>query len=101
MAFIRGIEMIIEDFELPDQFVKARFNTLFNRSGYRWYIKLRQEHEQQSLTWWKTQIINKWNNDFCRSNVETASESSKYNADKDRALPWFFQEKRHINSILS
>ncbi|MBW0514209.1 hypothetical protein O181_053924 [Austropuccinia psidii MF-1] len=29
MEFIRGIDMMKEDFELPDRLVKARFNTLF------------------------------------------------------------------------
>ncbi|MBW0588052.1 hypothetical protein O181_127767 [Austropuccinia psidii MF-1] len=31
MEFIRGINMIKEDFELPEQSVTARFNTLFTR----------------------------------------------------------------------
>ncbi|MBW0514224.1 hypothetical protein O181_053939 [Austropuccinia psidii MF-1] len=35
MEFIRCIEMIKEDFKLPDIFVTARFNTLFTRSGHR------------------------------------------------------------------
>ncbi|MBW0556309.1 hypothetical protein O181_096024 [Austropuccinia psidii MF-1] len=56
MEFIRGIEMIKEDLELPDRLVTARFNTLFTRSAHRWYIKLRQAHGHQSWTWWKPQI---------------------------------------------
>ncbi|MBW0590945.1 hypothetical protein O181_130660 [Austropuccinia psidii MF-1] len=31
MEFIRGIDMIKEDFELPDRLVTARFNTLFTK----------------------------------------------------------------------
>ncbi|MBW0566826.1 hypothetical protein O181_106541 [Austropuccinia psidii MF-1] len=31
MEFIGGIDMIKEDFELPDRLVTARFNTLFTR----------------------------------------------------------------------
>ncbi|MBW0543357.1 hypothetical protein O181_083072 [Austropuccinia psidii MF-1] len=60
MEFLRGINMIKEDFELPDRLVTARFKTLFTKSAHRWYIKLRQAHGHQSCTWWKTQIINKW-----------------------------------------
>ncbi|MBW0555176.1 hypothetical protein O181_094891 [Austropuccinia psidii MF-1] len=63
MEFIREIDRIKEDFELPERIVTARFNTLFTRSVHRWYIKLRQAHVHQSWTWWKTQIINKWAND--------------------------------------
>ncbi|MBW0532210.1 hypothetical protein O181_071925 [Austropuccinia psidii MF-1] len=48
MEFIRGIEMIKEDFELPDRLVKDRLNSLFTKSAHRWYIKLRQAHGHQS-----------------------------------------------------
>ncbi|MBW0565719.1 hypothetical protein O181_105434 [Austropuccinia psidii MF-1] len=99
MKFIRGIEMIKEDFELPDRLVTERFNTLFTREAHRWYIKLRQAHGHQSWTWWKTQIINKWANDSWRVKVETAFESSKFNAYKDKALPWFFQQKDRLTAL--
>ncbi|MBW0586743.1 hypothetical protein O181_126458 [Austropuccinia psidii MF-1] len=99
MEFIRGIDMIKEDFELPDRLVTARFNTLFTRSAHRWYIKLRQAHGHQSWTWWKTQIINKWANDAWRFKVETAFESAKFNADKDKALPWFCQQKDRLTAL--
>ncbi|MBW0513768.1 hypothetical protein O181_053483 [Austropuccinia psidii MF-1] len=64
IEFTRGIEMIEEDFELPERLLKARFNTLFTRSAHRWYINLRQAYGHQSWTCWKTQIINKWTNDY-------------------------------------
>ncbi|MBW0532500.1 hypothetical protein O181_072215 [Austropuccinia psidii MF-1] len=51
MEFIRGIEMIKEDFELPDRLVTAIFNTPFTRSAHRWYIKFREAHGHQSWTW--------------------------------------------------
>ncbi|MBW0523963.1 hypothetical protein O181_063678 [Austropuccinia psidii MF-1] len=41
MKLIRGIDMIKEDFELPERLVTERFNTLFTISAHRWYIKLR------------------------------------------------------------
>ncbi|MBW0519198.1 hypothetical protein O181_058913 [Austropuccinia psidii MF-1] len=97
--FIRGVDMIKEDFELPDRLVKARFNTLFTKSAHRWYIKLRQAHGHQSWTWWKTQIINKWENDAYRFKVETAFEYSKFNADKDKALPRFCQQKDRLTAL--
>ncbi|MBW0569465.1 hypothetical protein O181_109180, partial [Austropuccinia psidii MF-1] len=99
MEFIRGIDMIKEDFELPDRLVTARFNTLFTKSAHRWYIKIRQAHGHQSWTWWKTQIINKWANDAWRFKVETAFESAKFNADKDKALPWFCQQKDRLTAL--
>ncbi|MBW0580779.1 hypothetical protein O181_120494 [Austropuccinia psidii MF-1] len=99
MELIRGIDMIKEDFELPDRLVTARFNTLFTKSAHRGYIRLRQAHGHQSLTWWKTQIINKWANDARRFKVETVFESARFNADKDKALPWFFQQKDRLTAL--
>ncbi|MBW0555461.1 hypothetical protein O181_095176 [Austropuccinia psidii MF-1] len=68
-------------------------------SAHRWYIKLRQAHGHQSWTWWKTQIINKWANDAWRFKVETAFESAKFNADKDKALPLFCQQKDRLTAL--
>ncbi|MBW0517471.1 hypothetical protein O181_057186 [Austropuccinia psidii MF-1] len=91
--------MIKEDFELQDRLVTATFNTLFTRSSHRWYIKLRQEHGHQSLTWWKTQIIKKWANDAWRFKVETAFESPKFISGKDKALPWFCQQNDRLIAL--
>ncbi|MBW0562894.1 hypothetical protein O181_102609 [Austropuccinia psidii MF-1] len=91
--------MIKEYFELPDRLVTAIFNTLFTKSAHRWYIKLRQAHGHQIWTWWKAQIVNKWANDAWRLKVETAFESEKFNADKDKALPWFCQQKDRLTAL--
>ncbi|MBW0543950.1 hypothetical protein O181_083665 [Austropuccinia psidii MF-1] len=93
MEFIRGIDMIKEDFELPDRLVKARFNTLFTRSAHRWYIKLRQAHGHQNLTWWKAQIINTWAKDAWRFKVETAFDSYKFDADETKLYHGFANRK--------
>ncbi|MBW0590458.1 hypothetical protein O181_130173 [Austropuccinia psidii MF-1] len=99
MEFIRRIDMIKEDFELPDRLVTARSNTLFTRSAHRWYIKLRQAHGHQSWNWWKRQIIHKWANVSCRFKLETAFNSAKFNVDKDKALPWFCQQKDRLTEL--
>ncbi|MBW0512211.1 hypothetical protein O181_051926 [Austropuccinia psidii MF-1] len=91
--------MIKEDFELSERLVTARFNTWFTISAQRMYIKLRKEHGHQSWTWWKNQTINKWANDSWRFKVKTALESSKFNSDKDRALPWFCQQKDRSTAL--
>ncbi|MBW0477632.1 hypothetical protein O181_017347 [Austropuccinia psidii MF-1] len=96
MEFIRGIDMIKEDFELPDILITERFCTLFTRLAHRWYIKLRQAQGHQSWTWWRTQIIKKWAND---SWVETSFEYSELNDDKDRYLPLFCQQKDRLTEF--
>ncbi|MBW0528001.1 hypothetical protein O181_067716 [Austropuccinia psidii MF-1] len=67
--------------------------------AHRWYIKLRQAHGHQSWTWWKNQIIKKWPNDSWRRKVETAFESSRFNSDKDKALPWFCQQRDRLTAL--
>ncbi|MBW0513451.1 hypothetical protein O181_053166 [Austropuccinia psidii MF-1] len=99
MEFIRGIDMIKEDFELPDRLVTARFNTSFTRSAHRWYIELRKAHGHKSWTLWKPQIINKWANNTWRFEVETAFESAKFNSDKDKSLPCFCQRKDRLTAL--
>ncbi|MBW0528426.1 hypothetical protein O181_068141 [Austropuccinia psidii MF-1] len=95
MEFIRGVDMIKEYFELTERLVTERFSPLFTRSAHRCYIKLRQAHGHQSWTWWKTQIINKWANYAWRFKVKTAAESAKFNANKDKALPWFSNKRTY------
>ncbi|MBW0529745.1 hypothetical protein O181_069460 [Austropuccinia psidii MF-1] len=63
MEFIRGIDMIKKDFQLPETLVTGRFNTLFTKSAHRCYIDLIPAHGHQSWTWRKNQIINQWAND--------------------------------------
>ncbi|MBW0537780.1 hypothetical protein O181_077495 [Austropuccinia psidii MF-1] len=71
MEFIRGMDMIKEDFELPDRLLDLV----------------------------EAQIINKGANDAWRFKVETALESAKFNADKDKALPWFFQQQGRLKAL--
>ncbi|MBW0545466.1 hypothetical protein O181_085181 [Austropuccinia psidii MF-1] len=87
MELIRGIDMSNKDFQLLERLVTARLKTLFTESAHGWYIKLRIAHGHQILTWEKTQILNKWAKDSWRLEVETAFESAKFNAEKDRDLP--------------
>ncbi|MBW0532683.1 hypothetical protein O181_072398 [Austropuccinia psidii MF-1] len=99
MKLSRGIDMIKEDFELPERLVTAIFNTLFTKSAQRWDIKSRQAHEHQSWNWWKAQILNKWANDYWRFKVETAFQSSKFNVYKDKYLHWLFQKKDRLKAL--
>ncbi|MBW0558587.1 hypothetical protein O181_098302 [Austropuccinia psidii MF-1] len=79
--------------------VTERFNTLFTKSANRWYIKLRHANGHQTWTWWKAQIFNEWDNEAWRFKVKTAFEYAKFNADKDKALPWFCQQKDRLTAL--
>ncbi|MBW0591035.1 hypothetical protein O181_130750 [Austropuccinia psidii MF-1] len=43
--------------------------------------------------------MNKWANDAWRFKVETDFESAKVNADKDKAFPWFCQQKYRLTAL--
>ncbi|MBW0554607.1 hypothetical protein O181_094322 [Austropuccinia psidii MF-1] len=43
--------------------------------------------------------MKKWANEAWRFKVEKAFESSKFNADRDKALPWFCQEKDRLREL--
>ncbi|MBW0576873.1 hypothetical protein O181_116588 [Austropuccinia psidii MF-1] len=99
MEFIRGTDMIKEQFEFPDRLLTALYNTLFTRSAHRCSIKLRQAHGHQRLAWWKTQTINKWANDSWRFKIETAFESAKFNSNKGKYLPWLCHQKDRLTTL--
>ncbi|MBW0529449.1 hypothetical protein O181_069164 [Austropuccinia psidii MF-1] len=96
MELMRVIDMVKEDFELQDSLFAAVFDTFSTKSAKKWYIKLRQAHGHQSWTWWKSQIINKWANDYWIFIVETAFESGKLISEMEKALLWFFQQKYRL-----
>ncbi|MBW0476791.1 hypothetical protein O181_016506 [Austropuccinia psidii MF-1] len=99
MEFIRGIEMIKEDFESSDRLVTARFKTLFTKSAHRWYIKFRQAHGHQRWTWWKTKIINKWANYAWIFKVEKDFQYSIFNVDKNTLYHFFCQQKDRLTVL--
>ncbi|MBW0461449.1 hypothetical protein O181_001164 [Austropuccinia psidii MF-1] len=99
MELRKGIEMIKEDFKLADRLVKERLNTLFTKSAHRWYINLRQAQGYQSCIWWRTQIINQWDNVYLSFKVKTAFEPAKFQSDKDNLLPWFCQKKDRFTAL--
>ncbi|MBW0533487.1 hypothetical protein O181_073202 [Austropuccinia psidii MF-1] len=47
----------------------------------------------------KPKIINKWANDSWRFKVKKAFEYAKFNSDKYKALPWFFQQKDRLTAL--
>ncbi|MBW0492498.1 hypothetical protein O181_032213 [Austropuccinia psidii MF-1] len=95
-AFLKEVPILKE---WPHFSGEGEYDHMESIRAHRVYIKLRQAHGDQSWTWWKTQIINKWANDSWRFKFETAFQSAKFNADKDKALPWFCQQKDRITAL--
>ncbi|MBW0575774.1 hypothetical protein O181_115489 [Austropuccinia psidii MF-1] len=63
MSFIKTIDMLQEDYFIPDELITARLHSLFKKSEKRWYYGIRQTNDKNTWSWWKQEIITKWAND--------------------------------------
>ncbi|MBW0588819.1 hypothetical protein O181_128534 [Austropuccinia psidii MF-1] len=69
IEFIRTIDMLQEDFHIPDEIIVGKLHSLFTRNGKKWYHKMRQDHGKHDWPWWKSEIINKWANNSWRFKI--------------------------------
>ncbi|MBW0580403.1 hypothetical protein O181_120118 [Austropuccinia psidii MF-1] len=44
IEFIRKIDLLQEDFHIPDEIVVSKLHSLFTKAGKKWYYKMRQDH---------------------------------------------------------
>ncbi|MBW0556584.1 hypothetical protein O181_096299 [Austropuccinia psidii MF-1] len=74
MSFIRTIDMLQEDYDIPDKLITARSHSLLEKSAKRWYSGLRQTNEN-------------------------AFENSFFDPDKDKPLAWFLKQVERLNAL--
>ncbi|MBW0559190.1 hypothetical protein O181_098905 [Austropuccinia psidii MF-1] len=57
MSFIKQIDMLQEDYSIPDELITARLHSLFEKSEKRWYYGIRQTNDKdKNLTWFLKQV---------------------------------------------
>ncbi|MBW0498947.1 hypothetical protein O181_038662 [Austropuccinia psidii MF-1] len=63
MPFIQEIDMLQEDYAIPDKLITARLHSLFEKSSERWYYGIRQKNgkipgldKDKPLTWFLNQV---------------------------------------------
>ncbi|MBW0499955.1 hypothetical protein O181_039670, partial [Austropuccinia psidii MF-1] len=98
IEFIRTIDMLQEDFNIPDETMVSKLHSLFTRTAKKWYNKMRKDHGKHDWSWWKSEMITKWTNNSCRFKMENASESAIFNSEKDKPLTWFFKQKERLSA---
>ncbi|MBW0566277.1 hypothetical protein O181_105992 [Austropuccinia psidii MF-1] len=59
IELIRTIDMLQEDFHIPDEIIVAKLHSLFTRTAKKWYYKMRLDHGKHDWSWWKSEIITK------------------------------------------
>ncbi|MBW0469543.1 hypothetical protein O181_009258 [Austropuccinia psidii MF-1] len=66
VSFIEIIDILQEDYAIPDELITERLHSLFGKSAKRWYYCLRQTNGKNTWSQWKNEIITKWENDAWR-----------------------------------
>ncbi|MBW0502646.1 hypothetical protein O181_042361 [Austropuccinia psidii MF-1] len=66
MSFIKAIDILKEDYVIPDEVIIARLHSLLEKSAERWYYSISKTNGKNTWSWWKQEIITKWANDAWR-----------------------------------
>ncbi|MBW0538356.1 hypothetical protein O181_078071 [Austropuccinia psidii MF-1] len=69
ISFIETIDMLQEDYAIPDELIIAILHSLFEKSAKRWYYGIRQTNGKNTWSLWKQEIITKWANDALRYKI--------------------------------
>ncbi|MBW0493469.1 hypothetical protein O181_033184 [Austropuccinia psidii MF-1] len=59
IEFVRTIDMLQEDFHIPDEIIVGKLHSLFTRTAKKWYYKMRIHHGKRDWSWWKSEMITK------------------------------------------
>ncbi|MBW0569816.1 hypothetical protein O181_109531 [Austropuccinia psidii MF-1] len=98
ISFIGTINMLEEDYAIPDELITARLHPLFENAK-QWYYGIRQTNGKNTWSWWKQEIITKWANDVWRCKIENAFENSFSDPDKDKTLTWLLKQVERLNAL--
>ncbi|MBW0562539.1 hypothetical protein O181_102254 [Austropuccinia psidii MF-1] len=79
IEFIRTIDMLQEDFHIPDEIIVGKLHCLFTKTAKKWYYKMRLDHGKHYWSWWKSEVITKWANNSWRFKMENSFESAFFN----------------------
>ncbi|MBW0554366.1 hypothetical protein O181_094081 [Austropuccinia psidii MF-1] len=54
IEFIRTIDMLQEDFHIPNEIIVGKLHSLLTRTAKKWYYKMRLHHGKHDWSWWKS-----------------------------------------------
>ncbi|MBW0584892.1 hypothetical protein O181_124607 [Austropuccinia psidii MF-1] len=99
MSCIKTIDMLQEDYSIPDELITARLHSLFEKSAKIWYYGIRQTNGKNTWSWWKQEIITKWANNAWRYKIETSFGNCFFDPDKDKLLTWLLKQVERLNAL--
>ncbi|MBW0567773.1 hypothetical protein O181_107488 [Austropuccinia psidii MF-1] len=99
IEFIRTIDMLQEDFHIPDKIIVGKLHSLFTRTAKKWYYKMRMDHGKHDWSSWMSEVITKWGNNSWRFKMENDFENAIFNSKKDKPFTWFFKKKDRLSAL--
>ncbi|MBW0591050.1 hypothetical protein O181_130765, partial [Austropuccinia psidii MF-1] len=57
------------------------------------------DHWKHDWSWWKSEVITKWENNSWRFKMENAFENFIFNSEEDKPLTWFFKQKDRLSAL--
>ncbi|MBW0569451.1 hypothetical protein O181_109166 [Austropuccinia psidii MF-1] len=101
IELIRTIDMLQEDFHIPDEIIVGKVHSLFTRTAKKWYYKMRIGHGKHYWPWCKCERITKWAKKSGRFEMENSFESEMFSSEKDKPLTWFLKQKDRLSTLHS
>ncbi|MBW0553776.1 hypothetical protein O181_093491, partial [Austropuccinia psidii MF-1] len=99
MELIDYIDVLLIDVpSLPDYWITARLNTAFKDHASIWYTEMKEIHGRRNFPWWKSQIIQKYNNGTWIWQKTTSFDNNKYSVDKD-SYDWCLRQCNHNGAL--
>ncbi|MBW0570880.1 hypothetical protein O181_110595 [Austropuccinia psidii MF-1] len=91
MSFIKTIDMLQEDYSIPDELITAILHSLFEKSAKRCYYGIRKTNGKNTQSWCK--------NYSWRYKIENAFENSFFAPGKDKRFTWFLKQVERLNAL--
>ncbi|MBW0545277.1 hypothetical protein O181_084992 [Austropuccinia psidii MF-1] len=60
---------------------------------------MRIDHGKHDWSWWKSEVITKWENNSWGFKMENSFENSIFSPEKDKPLTWFFKQKDRLSAL--
>ncbi|MBW0581650.1 hypothetical protein O181_121365 [Austropuccinia psidii MF-1] len=99
IELIRTIDILQDNFHIPDEIIVGKLHSLLTRSSKKWYYEMRIDHGKHYWPWWKCEIITKWANNSWRFKMENSFLNDIFNSEKDKPLTCFLKKKDRLSAL--
>ncbi|MBW0473002.1 hypothetical protein O181_012717 [Austropuccinia psidii MF-1] len=83
---------------IPDYWITARINTAFKGNASIWYTAMKEIHGRRIWPWWKSQIIQVYNNGTWIWGKTMPFENDNYSVDED-PYEWCLRHSERLKAI--